>query len=274
LRVKNRMRVIRSSGSVRGGDGDIPAYSAEGEADVALFGERAVAGVAVDLEDAGEAGKMRDRLRRLSIGRIDIGDRRRVGSAPRPVVPRIGPELAGLGAASAWVEHRGRRLVGEQLRRRPEVGENALANRTQVEGGAADPVGERRAVEAQALALVNLRLAIQRQMIGAFGDQHVRHRRLRRQAALDQSRRRWGLHDDVLASPASILGPAHDQHPELGGNDIELLAHVFADPVKLAPTARASLALDVDDGLEARQMRGQGAAVGAPLARRRGARVR
>ncbi|BAR54353.1 reverse transcriptase/maturase family protein [Bradyrhizobium diazoefficiens] len=30
LRVKNRMRVIRSSGSVRGGDGNIPAYSAEG----------------------------------------------------------------------------------------------------------------------------------------------------------------------------------------------------------------------------------------------------
>jgi len=28
--VKNRMRVIRSSGSVRGGAGDIPAYSAQG----------------------------------------------------------------------------------------------------------------------------------------------------------------------------------------------------------------------------------------------------
>ena len=28
LRVKNRMRGIRSSGSVRGGAGDIPAYSA------------------------------------------------------------------------------------------------------------------------------------------------------------------------------------------------------------------------------------------------------
>ena len=55
---------------------------AEGEADVALLGERAIAGVAVDLKDALEAGKMRDRLRGLAVGRVDIGDRRRVGSAP------------------------------------------------------------------------------------------------------------------------------------------------------------------------------------------------
>jgi hypothetical protein len=33
LRVKNRMRVIRSSGSVRGGAGNIPVYSAKGVLD-------------------------------------------------------------------------------------------------------------------------------------------------------------------------------------------------------------------------------------------------
>ena len=71
---------------------------AEGEAHVALFCERAIAGVAVDLKDALEAGEMRDRLRGLAVGRIDIGDRRRVRSAPGPIVSRIGPELAGLGA--------------------------------------------------------------------------------------------------------------------------------------------------------------------------------
>ena len=70
---------------------------AEGEAHVALLGERAIAGVAVDLKNALEAGKMRDRLRGRAVGRVDIGDRRRVGSAPGPIVPRIGPELAGLG---------------------------------------------------------------------------------------------------------------------------------------------------------------------------------
>jgi hypothetical protein len=39
LRVKNRMREIRSSGSVRGGDGDIPAYSAECKLNVTPLSE-------------------------------------------------------------------------------------------------------------------------------------------------------------------------------------------------------------------------------------------
>ena len=90
---------------------------AEREAHIALFGKGAIAGVAVDLENALEAGEMRERLRRLAIGRIDIGDRRRVRSAPGPVVSRIGPKLAGLGAPAARIEHRRRRLVGKELRR-------------------------------------------------------------------------------------------------------------------------------------------------------------
>ena len=40
LRVKNRMREIRSSGSVRGGDGDILAYSARGFDDYASLAAR------------------------------------------------------------------------------------------------------------------------------------------------------------------------------------------------------------------------------------------
>jgi hypothetical protein len=65
---------------------------AEGEADVTFVCKRAIAGVAVDLKDALEARKMRDRLGPLAVGRVDIGGRRRVGYAPGPIVPRIGPE--------------------------------------------------------------------------------------------------------------------------------------------------------------------------------------
>ena len=208
---------------------------AEGEAHVALLGERAIAGVAVDLENALEAGKMRDRLGSLAVGRVDIGDRRRVRSAPGPVVSRIGPELAGLGPTATRIEHRRRRLVGEQLRRGLEMRENPLMDGPQMERGPSDPVGERRAVEANALTRVDLRLAIERQVIGVFGNQHVRHRRLGRQAALDEARRGRRLDDDVLAAAAGVFGPTHDQHAELRGNDVELLAHVLADPVQAPP---------------------------------------
>ena len=242
---------------------------AERESDVAPFSQRAIAGIAVDLENALEAGEVRDRLLGLAVRRVDIGDRRRVRSAPGPVVSRVGPKLAGLGPPAPRIEHRRRRLVGEQLRRRPQMRENALVHGPQVERGASDPVGERRAIETNALPLVNLGLAIERQVVGVFGDDHVRDRRLGRQAALDQPRRRRRLDDDVLASAAGIFGSAHDQHSELRRHDVEPLADVLADLVKLAPAARAGLVLNVDDRLDARQMRRQRSAVRAPLARRR-----
>jgi len=46
LTVKNLMRVIRSSGSVRGGNGNIFAYSAEGELDLVTVGKLWVCDVA------------------------------------------------------------------------------------------------------------------------------------------------------------------------------------------------------------------------------------
>jgi hypothetical protein len=103
-------------------------------------------------------------------------------------------------------------------------------------------------------------------MVGVFGNEHVGDRRIGRQAALDQPRRRRRLEDDVLAGAASVFGPAHHQHPELRGNDVEPFADVLADPVERALAAGAGLVLDVDDRLDARQMRRQGAAVGASLA--------
>jgi len=56
LRVKNRMRVIRSSGSVRGGDGNIPAYSAIGKLDVPpntiQRDQPIISGITIHLKDA------------------------------------------------------------------------------------------------------------------------------------------------------------------------------------------------------------------------------
>jgi hypothetical protein len=103
-------------------------------------------------------------------------------------------------------------------------------------------------------------------MVGVFGDEHMGDGRLGRQAALDQPRRCRRLDDDVLASAAGVFGPAHHNHSELRGNDVEPFTDVLADPVQCAFAGGAGPILDVDDRLDARQMRWQGAAVGAPLA--------
>jgi hypothetical protein len=51
--------------------------------------------------------------------------------------------------------------------------EQPLMDRAKMPGGAADPVGERRKIKIDALTLVDLRLAIQRQVVAIFGDQHL-----------------------------------------------------------------------------------------------------
>jgi hypothetical protein len=68
--------------------------------------------------------------------------------------------------------------------------QHAFMHGPQMEGGAANPVGQRRTVEIDSLAGVDLRLPVERQMIGVFGDEDLRHGRLGWNAALDQSRRR------------------------------------------------------------------------------------
>ena len=77
-------------------------------------GERGVAAIAVDLQDAREIAKMRVRTLGLAIRSIDIGDDRWIAAAPWPVIAGIGPELPGLGPPAPGIEHRRRRLVGEQ----------------------------------------------------------------------------------------------------------------------------------------------------------------
>ena len=178
---------------------------AEGQRHRAARGEARVAGIAVDLQHAGEAGEMRDRPLVLAVGRVDIGDRRRLGPAPGPVVAGIGPELAGLGPPAAGIEHRRRRLVGEQLGR--GLQSSSSRSCTGLSAKAARPTQsasvERSSVDA--LAGVDLGLAVERQVVGVLGDQHVRDQRLGRQAALDQPRRRRRLDDRLGAGAAGVL---------------------------------------------------------------------
>lgn len=76
---------------------------------------------------------------------------------------------------------------------------------------------------------VNLRPAIQRQVIRILRHQNLGDGGFRRHAAFDQSRRRAGLHDTIFATPAGVFGTAGEEHPELGRHNVQPLALVFAD---------------------------------------------
>src|SRR6202453_5002346 len=53
----------------------------------------------------------------FAVGLVDIGNAGRLRTSPGPVVAGVGPELASLGFASARIEHRRPRLVGEEFDR-------------------------------------------------------------------------------------------------------------------------------------------------------------
>jgi hypothetical protein len=88
LRVKNRMREIRSSGSLRGGAGNIPAYSAQCGRNRSLRArgivELIIPAIGVGLQDADEGLKMLHGVLMLSIARRNrappaVRDRQRAG---------------------------------------------------------------------------------------------------------------------------------------------------------------------------------------------------
>ena len=87
---------------------------------------------------------------------------------------------------------------------------------------------------------------------------------LGRDATLDQAGRRRRLDHPFLAAPAGVLRPPHHQDPELGRHDVESLGDVLADAMQLAAAASAGPVLGVDDGLDARQVSREVAAVEPP----------
>ena len=101
--MKNRMREICTSGSVRGGGGNVPTYSAQSMCRVAGPVEPFVA---IGLQQAAEVLQVRLRMLRLAVLAVDVGGGRMARAVPWPGINRVAPEPSGLRPPSAGIEHR------------------------------------------------------------------------------------------------------------------------------------------------------------------------
>src|SRR5215208_5483652 len=81
------------------------------------------AGIAVHLQHALELGQVGGRVLALAVLGVEEDHRRRGAAVPGPVVDGVAPQPPGLGPAPAGVEHRQRRVIGED----PGRGQDMLA---------------------------------------------------------------------------------------------------------------------------------------------------
>jgi hypothetical protein len=164
-------------------------------------------GVTVDLNDSSEPRQMRGGTLGAAIGTVEIDGRRRIGSVPGPVIAGVDPEPAGLGAAAARIEHGDRRVVSEQRLRGEDVFGEPCMQRLQPPDGPANPIGECRPIQLNAVPRENLALPIKRQVIAILGDQDMGQKTGTGQAFGDRTLRSGSLMNGP-AGPAAIARPA------------------------------------------------------------------
>ncbi len=132
------------------------------------FEQPVVARIAIDLQGAGEAFEDIFCILPRAARRISESHAGRVFPTPGAIVASERPEVSGLGLSPSRIEQRSCGFVHEQLGGSLQIGKQRVVDRLEFECRPSDPGRQRRAVEIDALAAVNLGLTVERQMIGVF----------------------------------------------------------------------------------------------------------
>ena len=169
------------------------------------------------------------------------------------VVPRVGPEPAGLGPATSGIKHRQRRVIGEDAVGRHYVGDQPLVQRLEPPAGGPDPARQGGAADLQPVPGKDPALAIQRQVAAVAADQHVGDQSWGGETAGQYPVRGWCLMQGTAAA-AGLLWPGDADNPDLRRDPVQHLAAGGAGIVRSATAVRTAVVWDRDDGLDTRQM--------------------
>ena len=164
------------------------------EHDVALGRQPLEPGIAIDVKHALEPREVRLRPFSLAVWSVDKDSSRRIRPAPASLLAGIDPQPPRLRATAPRIEHRNRRVVGEQIIGDEHLIAEPAVQRFQPPGRAADPAGERRALQIDAMPGEDFRLPVEGQVIAVLGNQHLGEEARRREASGDRpfGRRRLG----------------------------------------------------------------------------------
>src|ERR1700738_614668 len=226
------------------------------------FIELVEAGECVRLQDAFELGQMPLRMFSLAIWRIGEPHGRRGLISRRPVVANIRPEAAGLGLTSSWRKHRHRRIVPVQLLCVEHVATQNLSYRCKQRRSLTDPAGQDGAFQLNPFACEDLRLTVQRSVVGELRRDDMRQQARSREATINHALWRRCLHH-AGALPAAHLGANMADDEEARRHVLEHLRNVFTELAQFALTARALAVFGHVRPDFATQMRGESTALAA-----------
>ena len=150
---------------------------------------------------------------------------------------------------------------GEQLLRGKDVLGEPCLQRFQPPDGAANPIGQRRAIQLDALAREDLALSVERQVIAIFGDQNMGEKTGTRETLSNWTLRRVSL-KYFTAGSAAIARTANAHYAKPRRHVIEHLAHRLTDHMQLAAAAGERLVFGIEPYGLARQVRRETCSIG------------
>ena len=133
----------------------------------------------------------------LAVGRVGEPDRRRGRIARGLVVAHAGPEPSSLGLTVAWCEYRDWCVVGVQLACAQHVIAHGGYQWGQQFAGRTDPAGQRRAIQIDTFAGIDVGLPVERLVVSVLRHQHMRQQPRSGEPVIDRPRRCRRLHDPV-----------------------------------------------------------------------------
>src|SRR5690606_11034351 len=215
---------------------------------VGFIEEPIEARVRVHLHYAAEGLEVLRRLLALAIRRVREPRRGRRLVRGRPIIAHVYPQPPLLRRAPAGIEHRNRRVVRMQLIGAEHVPGKCLDERPQQRARFSDPVCQRRAAELDAFPSIDLRLAVQWQVIAIFRDEHMSKEPGAGEPLRNRPARRGRLHD-LRTTTARELRPHMTDYAQLTRNVLEHLRDVLAKRLQRAAALRARTRHLVRDGL-------------------------
>lgn len=174
----------------------------------------------------------------LAVGAVAEDHRGGGRAAPATLLAHVGPQPRGARAPAPGIEHRHRGIVGVQARATEDVALQRLTERGEQRARRPHPVGERGALDVNALAGVDLGLAVERQVIAVLRDEHLGEQPRAGKPAGDGPLRGRRLHHR-RAGAAALLRAHVADHPEGGRHVLEHLRDVLAEGDQHSAAARA-----------------------------------